>query len=59
MTQQTAASWLEEKIELDMSVMEILGLVRQAKQIEKEQIKFLEDKIENLEAEIWELANQS
>lgn len=30
-----------------------------AKQMEKEQRKALEDKIENLEAEMWELSNQS
>lgn len=38
MAQQTAVSWLEENIEKDMTFMEVLSLIRQAKQMEKEQI---------------------
>ena len=36
---QTAVEWLEDKIQSDMTFMEILGLINQAKQMEKEQIK--------------------
>ena len=34
----TAVEWLEDKIQSDMTFMEILGLIRQAKEMEKEQI---------------------
>lgn len=35
---QTAVEWLEDKIQSDMTFMEILGLINQAKEMEKEQI---------------------
>jgi hypothetical protein len=35
--EQTALEWLENKIESDMTFMEVLGLIRQAKEIEKQQ----------------------
>ena len=35
---QTAVEWLEDKIQSDMTFMEILGLINQAKAMEKEQI---------------------
>jgi len=34
---QTAVEWLEDKIQSDMTFMEILGLINQAKEMEKEQ----------------------
>jgi hypothetical protein len=36
--QQTAAGWIEDNIQSDMTFMEIMGLIRQAKAMEKEQI---------------------
>lgn len=38
MKQQTAVEWLEERIQRDMTFMEVLGLIKQAKEMEKEQI---------------------
>ena len=35
---QTAVEWLEDKIQSDMTFMEILGLINQAKAMEREQI---------------------
>ena len=35
---QTAVEWIEDSIQLDMTIMEVLGLIRQAKEMEKEQI---------------------
>ena len=35
---QTAVEWLEDKIQSDMTFMEILGLINQAKEMEKEQM---------------------
>ena len=37
--EQTAVDWLEDNIQSDMTFMEVLGLIRQAKQMEKEQIE--------------------
>jgi hypothetical protein len=37
-TQQTAVGWIEHKIQSDMNFMEIMGLIRQAKAMEREQI---------------------
>ena len=34
---QTAVEWIEDSIQLDMTIMEVLGLIRQAKAMEKEQ----------------------
>ena len=34
----TAVEWLEDKIQSDMTFMEILGLINQAKEMEKEQM---------------------
>ena len=34
---QTAVEWLEDKIQSDMTFMEVLGLIRQAKAMEKQQ----------------------
>jgi hypothetical protein len=34
----TSVEWLEDKIQSDMTFMEILGLIRQAKEMEKEQV---------------------
>jgi hypothetical protein len=34
---QTAVEWLKDKIQSDMTFMEILGLINQAKAMEKEQ----------------------
>jgi len=44
---QTAVAWIEDNIQSDMTFMEIIGLIRQAKAMEKEQIMnaFLEGKI--------------
>jgi len=36
--QQTAVEWIEDKIQSDMTFIEILGLIRQAKKMEKQQI---------------------
>ena len=46
-SQQTAVRWIEDNIQSDMNFMEIMGLIRQAKAMEKEQIMnaFLEGKI--------------
>ena len=33
----TAVEWLEDEIQSDMTFMEVLGLIRQAKAMEKEQ----------------------
>lgn len=63
--QQTAVNWLRKKLEEAhdkegrLPIAYTFSLLNKAEQIEKEQKKVLEDKIENLEAEIWELANQS
>jgi uncharacterized protein YllA (UPF0747 family) len=38
-SQQTAVGWIEDNIQSDMTFMEIMGLIRQAKEIEKEQIE--------------------
>jgi secreted Zn-dependent insulinase-like peptidase len=35
---QTAVAWIEDNIQSDMTFMEIMGLIRQAKAMEKEQI---------------------
>ena len=37
--QQTAVQWIERQIDFDMSWTEIMGLIRQAKQMEREQIR--------------------
>jgi hypothetical protein len=37
MSQQTAVEWLQDNIQSDMTFMEIMGLIRQAKAMEKEQ----------------------
>jgi len=34
---QAAVSWLEEKIQSNMTFMEVLSLIRQAKEIERDQ----------------------
>jgi hypothetical protein len=34
---QTAVEWLENKIQSDMTFMEVLGLIRQANEMEKQQ----------------------
>ena len=40
----TAIDWLEDKIQSDMTFLEILGLIRQAKEMEKQQkIDFAND----------------
>ena len=40
----TAVEWLEDKIQSDMTFLEILGLIRQAKEMEKQQkIDFAND----------------
>jgi hypothetical protein len=38
MEKQTAVEWIEDKIQSDMTFIEILGLIRQAKEMEKEQM---------------------
>jgi hypothetical protein len=35
--EKTAVEWLENKIESDMTFMEVIGLIRQSKEIEKQQ----------------------
>jgi 3-deoxy-D-arabino-heptulosonate 7-phosphate (DAHP) synthase class II len=35
---KTAVEWLEDEIQSDMTFMEVLGLIRQAKEMEEEQI---------------------
>ena len=37
-SQQTAVGWIEHNIQSDMTFMEIMGLIRHAKEMEKEQI---------------------
>ena len=39
MAQQTAVGWIEHIIQSDMNFMEIMGLIRQAKAMEQQQIK--------------------
>jgi hypothetical protein len=39
-SQQTAVGWIEHNIQSDMNFIEIMGLIRQAKAMEKEQITF-------------------
>ena len=34
----TAVEWLEDKIQSDMTFMEVLGLIRQAKEMEKDRL---------------------
>ena len=36
---QTAVEWLKDKIQSDMTFMEILGLIKQAKEMENQRIK--------------------
>jgi ATP-dependent 26S proteasome regulatory subunit len=36
--EKTAVEWLEDNIQSDMTFMEVLGLIRQAKEIEQQQI---------------------
>ena len=36
--QISAVEWLEDNIQSDMTFMEVLGLIRQAKEMEKEQM---------------------
>jgi hypothetical protein len=38
MEQQTAVGWIEDNIQSDMTFMEIMGLIRQAKAMEREHI---------------------
>jgi hypothetical protein len=54
MEKQTAVEWLEDKIQSDMTFIEILGLIRQAKKIEKEQINKSWDEAEKTFTD-WEL----
>ena len=42
--EKTAVEWLEDNIQSDMTFMEVLGLIRQAKEIEQQQI---------IEAAMW------
>jgi hypothetical protein len=42
--EKTAVEWLEDKIQSDMTFMEVLGLIMQAQQIEQQQI---------IEAAMW------
>jgi len=39
MAQQTAVQWLEHNIQSDMTFMEIMGLIKQAKEIEKKKME--------------------
>jgi hypothetical protein len=39
MAQQTAVGWIEHNIQSDMTFMDIMGLIRQAKEMEKQQMK--------------------
>jgi hypothetical protein len=39
MAQETAVEWIEHNIQSDMNFMEIMGLIRQAKAMEQQQIK--------------------
>jgi hypothetical protein len=43
---QTAVEWLEDKIQSDMTFIEILGLIRQAKEMEKQQTDISDEEIE-------------
>jgi len=38
MEKQTAVEWIEDKIQSDMTFIEILGLIRQAKEMHKQEI---------------------
>ena len=42
--EKTAVEWIEDNIQSDMTFMEVLGLIRQAKEIEQQQI---------IEAAMW------
>jgi hypothetical protein len=35
---QTAVEWIEDKIQSDMTFIEILGLIRQAKEMHKQEV---------------------
>jgi DNA-directed RNA polymerase specialized sigma24 family protein len=35
---QTAVGWIEDNIQSDMTFMDVLGLIRQAKELEKQEI---------------------
>ncbi len=45
---QTAVEWIEDKIQSDMTFIEILGLIRQAEEMDKQQKK-----------ECWDVAHQA
>jgi hypothetical protein len=40
---QTAVEWLEDNIERDMDYLEILYLIKHAKEMEKQQLESLKD----------------
>jgi len=59
MKQQTAVEWIEDSIQLDMTIMEVLGLIRQAKEMEKEQkANTWNNAINAVEKDKWESFEQ-
>ena len=57
--QQTAVEWIEDSIQLDMTIMEVLGLIRQAKEMEKEQkANTWNNAINAVEKDKWESFEQ-
>ena len=56
---QTAVEWIEDSIQLDMTIMEVLGLIRQAKEMEKEQkANTWNNAINAVEKDKWESFEQ-
>jgi phosphoglycerate dehydrogenase-like enzyme len=59
MKQQTAVEWIEDSIQLDMTIMEVLGLIRQAKEMEKDQkANTWNNAINAVEKDKWESFEQ-
>jgi hypothetical protein len=59
MEQQTAVGWIEDNIQSDMTFMEIMGLIRQAKAMEKDNMhkcaSFWRGKENEIEKPIFEI----
>ena len=62
--EKRALEWLEDKIQSDMTFMEVLGLIRQAKEMKLEQLikqpkKLIREKIiYKIQPEEWELVEE-
>jgi hypothetical protein len=55
MKKQTAVGWIEDNIQSDMTFMDVLGLIRQAKELEKQQDKKMYSEEELRNAMNWTL----